>query len=481
MAKTIIKSWPDLNKARAALDKEKDPIYIDGFDFPLVKKKMTGKKYFIRTYGCQSNIRDEETIKGILAQFGMNETTTLEEATVVIVNTCAIRENAQNKVYGELGELKRLKTKNKNLLVGLCGCMVHQPEVLSLIKEKFPFINFIFGTDQLGEIGALLDEVIRSEKNIINVQSGAGRITENLPSKRSSSKQAFVNIMYGCDKYCTYCIVPFTRGRQRSRLPKDILKEVQELKDKGYLEITLLGQNVNAYGKDFEDNETTFASLLEAVAKIGIPRVRFLTSHPWDFSPELIKTIKDNENIVRFLHLPIQSGSTKVLKEMGRRYSYEDYKKIYLDLKKEIPEMAFSTDIIVGYPTETYEEFQQTINAVKELEFSQFFTFIFSPRLGTPAAKIESVASDEEHAKWFKELNEVCADVLAKQNEDYVGRTIDVLVESISKKNDQMLTGYTPENKTIHFPGGANLIGTIVKVKVTSARTYAIFGEIIHA
>jgi len=478
MPKKVIKAWPDLHLARERLPKDKKPIYLDSFHYPLLQTNLSGKYYYIRTYGCQANIRDEETIKGILSQFGMRETLVLRDANIIILNTCAVRENAENKVYGELGELKKLKEENKNLLIGVCGCMIQQPDILKNLLEKYHHVDFAFGTDQIADLGDILSDVISTKKGVVHVNSGAGRIVENLPSKRNSDKSAFVNIMYGCDKFCTYCIVPFTRGRQRSRFKEDILKEIQQLKDEGFLEVTLLGQNVNAYGKDLESDEA-FSSLLDSVAKIGIPRIRFLTSHPWDFSNELIQTIKNNSNIVRFLHLPIQSGSSKLLQEMGRRYTYEEYKNIYNSIKKEIPDMAFSTDIIVGYPTETYEEFRKTLRMVEELQFSQYFTFIFSPRIGTHAATLKSVASLKEHKKWFKELTDLCSVKLSEQNKNFIGKTIDVLITSVSKKNKNMLTGFTPDNKPIHFAGSADLINTVIRVRITKSMTYALFGEVV--
>ena len=479
MAKKVIKSWPNLLKAREALPKEKNPIYVDSFSYPVLLENLSGEYFHIYTYGCQANIRDEETIKGVLSQFGMRETSDIKEARIIILNTCAVRENAENKVFAQIGELKALKNIQKKLLIGICGCMIQQPDILKVVVEKHPHVDFAFGTDQISELPDILNEVIVEGRGVINVRSGAGRIVENLPSVRNNDKQGFVNIMFGCDKFCTYCIVPFTRGRQRSRLKVDILKEVLEMKQNGYVEVTLLGQNVNAYGKDL-DNGDTFASLLGDVARIGIPRVRFLTSHPWDFSDELIKVIKENDNIVRFLHLPIQSGSSKLLREMGRRYTADDYRKIYYALKKEIPDMAFSTDIIVGYPTETYEDFQETLKIVDELEYTQYFTFIFSPRLGTFAATLNPVVTLKDHKKWFKELTDLCAKKLELQNQGYIGKTIDVLVLGISKKNSKMMTGYTPDNKTIHFPGDSSMIDSMVRVRVLETKTFSIFGEIVY-
>lgn len=479
MGKTIIKSWPDLNKAREILPKIRQVNYLGTFDYPELRKHFQNHKYYIRTYGCQANTRDTEVLKGILETFGMSESAELTEATIIILNTCAVRSNAEDKVFGQIGELKNLKGQKREVYFGVCGCMVHQPEVLKMVHARYPFIDFIFGTDQIADLGEILQEMLERDRRIIDVQSGAGHIVENLPSRRSSPVQAFVNIMYGCDKFCTYCIVPFTRGRQRSRTKEDILKEVQTLKDQGYLEVTLLGQNVNAYGKDLASPDT-FASLLDAVAKIGIPRVRFLTSHPWDFSLDLIKTIKDNANIVRFLHLPLQSGSDRILKDMGRRYSAQDYRNIYYAIKKEIPEMVFSTDIIVGFPSEEYQDFLDTLSLVEELEFAQYFTFIFSPRLGTKAAQMTSVSTTAEQQAWFQILTDLCAKKLAQQNLAYLGQTIEVLVESVSKKNEQVLTGYSRDNKVVHFVGPESLINKIVPIKITAVKTFALFGELVN-
>ena len=479
MPKKIIKAWPDLNEARSRLPQDRKPIYINSFSYPVLLELLSGKKFFIETHGCQANVRDEETIKGILSQFGMIEADSPLTSNLMIINTCAVRENAENKVFGELGELKAHKKDNSDFLIALCGCMVQQPEILEKLLKSYPQIDFVFGTDNISDLPSILTDVLNQNRRVIDVASGAGRVIENLPVKRNSSTQAFVNIMYGCDKFCTYCIVPYTRGRQRSRLPEDILKEVSELKDRGYIEITLLGQNVNAYGKDLEEC-LSFSELLDKVAATGVLKVKFLTSHPWDFSDELIEVIKNNPNIARTIHLPIQSGSNQVLKEMGRRYTYEDYKSIYTAIKKAIPEMTFSTDIIVGYPTERRKEFEDTLKAVKELEFGQYFTFIYSPRKGTPAAKLEPCETQETYGAWFKELTDICYERIAEQNARTVGKVLSVIVTGISRKDEAMLTCRTDDNVIVHVRGDKSLINKVMNVKITSAMTFAMFGEIFN-
>lgn len=438
-----------------------------------------GKKYLVHTYGCQANYRDEEVISGILEKAGFSKTNDENDADVIILNTCAVRENAEDKVFGKIGDLKNLKLKKKGLIVAICGCMVQQRHIVEKLLEKYKQVDMIFGTHNITELPSLLNEIITKKVRIVSVKSLPGDIEENLPTTRLSSFKAFVNISYGCDKFCTYCIVPYTRGKERSRKMEDILKEVQELKDLNYQEVTLLGQNVNAYGKDFNDG-TSFAKLLEEVAKIGIPRVRFLTSHPWDFKEDMIDVIAKYDNIMKYIHLPVQSGSDEVLRLMGRRYNKEQYKALVDLIRSRIPNVSLSTDIIVGFPNETYEQFLETVEMVKYVQYDSAFTFIYSPREGTPAAKIKDNVTKEEKSKRFKELVKELEKSVSKSSENMIGKTYKVLVEGPSEKNKEMLSGYTESNKLVHFKGDISLVGKIVDVKVNESHTYSLIGELVN-
>ena len=438
-----------------------------------------GKKYLVHTYGCQANYRDEEVISGILEKAGFSKTNDENDADVIILNTCAVRENAEDKVFGKIGDLKNLKLKKKGLIVAICGCMVQQRHIVEKLLEKYKQVDMIFGTHNITELPSLLNEIITKKVRIVSVKSLPGDIEENLPTTRLSSFKAFVNISYGCDKFCTYCIVPYTRGKERSRKMEDILKEVQELKDLNYQEVTLLGQNVNAYGKDFYDG-TSFAKLLEEVAKIGIPRVRFLTSHPWDFKEDMIDVIAKYDNIMKYIHLPVQSGSDEVLRLMGRRYNKEQYKALVDLIRSRIPNVSLSTDIIVGFPNETYEQFLETVEMVKYVQYDSAFTFIYSPREGTPAAKIKDNVTKEEKSKRFKELVKELEKSVSKSSENMIGKTYKVLVEGPSEKNKEMLSGYTESNKLVHFKGDISLVGKIVDVKVNESHTYSLIGELVN-
>ena len=443
-----------------------------------LKEFAHDKKYFIRTYGCQANVVDSETMAGILDEIGFVSSDDPNTSDVVILNTCAVRENAEDKVFGEVGSLKRLYNNNKDVVIALCGCMAQEPHVVEKIRLKYPQVNLIFGTHNIASLPILLDETIFDKRRVIDVPSCEGEVIENLPLSRSEKYKAFVNIMYGCDKFCTYCIVPYTRGKQRSRKKEDILKEVLDLKEKGYKEVTLLGQNVNAYGKDLNENET-FASLLEEVAKTNIERIRFTTSHPWDFSDEMIHVIASYKNIMPYIHLPMQSGSNSILQKMGRRYTIESYLELVKKLKKEVKDLALSTDIIVGFPNESEEDFLDTLKAVKECEFDSAFTFIYSPRVGTPAAEIEDSISKETKSRRFNELVKTLEESISKKANSYIGGTYKVLVDTISKKDTSMLSGYTETNKLVNFKGDSSLIGKIVLVKIIASHTYSLIGEIV--
>ena len=435
-----------------------------------------GQKYFIQTYGCQANERDSETLAGILESMGYESTEDIKEANVVLLNTCAIRENAEEKVFGKIGYLKNVKRTNPNIIFGICGCMAQEEVVVNKILEKHPQVDLIFGTHNIHRLPVLLKQAMLEKEMVLEVWSKEGDVIENLPSHRAHPYKAWVNIMYGCNKFCTYCIVPYTRGKERSRLKEEILEEVQELKEKGYQEVTLLGQNVNSYGKDFQTGYD-FASLLEDVAKIGIPRIRFTTSHPWDFSDAMIDTIAKYDNIMPAIHLPVQSGNSEVLKRMGRRYTREQYLELFDKIKNKIPDCTVTTDVIVGFPGETDEQFEDTMTLYDYCEYDLAYTFIYSPREGTPAARMEDDIDIKTKEQRLYRLNELVNEKAFKQNQKYLNQVVDVLVEGTSKKDDQMLTGYTAHQKLINFKGNKEYIGRIVKVKVTEAKTWALKGE----
>ena len=438
-----------------------------------------GKKYFIRTYGCQANIRDEEVMAGIFDELGLVRTTNEKECDIAVLNTCAVRENAEDKVYGQIGDFKAIKEKNKDCILMICGCMIEQKHIIDKILETFPFVDIMFGTHNIKDIILLLNHYVKNPKRYVFVSSREGDIVENLPSTRLETYKAFVNITYGCDKFCTYCIVPYTRGKERSRAQAEIIKECEELVKKGYKEITLLGQNVDAYGKDLKDG-TTFAGLLDEVASLGIPRLRFLTSYPSDLRDEVIDVIKKHDNILKFIHLPVQCGSNEVLRSMARRYTKEEYIALVERIRAKIPEMEFSTDIIVGFPNETYEQFLETVELVKVIHYTSAFTFIYSPRVGTPAARLVDNVTYEEKVKRFQELVKVLEVDFNNYAQNMVGKVYEVLVDDVSKKNADLLTGYTFNAKPVHFKGDKSLKGSIVKVKITENHLYSLIGEIVN-
>ena len=416
---------------------------------------------------------------GLLEKAGFSEGFFEKDADLIILNTCAVRENAEQKVYGKIGNLVHFKKEKPDTIIAVCGCMVQQKHIIEYLVDKFKHVDLIFGTHNIISLLDMLNEVITKRIRLVDVKSIPGDIVENLPSVRESKFKAFVNISYGCDKFCTYCIVPYTRGKERSRKMEDVLNEVQELKNQGYKEVTLLGQNVNAYGKDLKDG-STFAKLLEETAKIGIPRVRFLTSHPWDFTSDIIETIAKYDNIMKYIHLPVQSGSDEILKLMGRRYTRDQYLTVVKEIKEKIPNVALTTDIIVGFPNETYEQFSETVSLCREVHYDAAFTFIYSPRNNTPAARIKDNVSGEEKVKRFKELVKALEVDIEKYSENMVGKTYDILVEGPSEKNPELLSGYTEKNKLVHFKGPISLVGEIVKVKILESHTYSMIGELIN-
>lgn len=434
-----------------------------------------GKSYYVKTYGCQMNEHDTENIKAMLEEVGFSEVDDYEKADLVILNTCSIRENAHNKAFGMLGRLKHLKESNPNLVIGLCGCMAQEEKVVDEILKKYSFVNFVFGTHNINRLSDLLLENFNTGNQVIEVFSSEGNIIEDMPVKRQNSYKAYVNIIYGCDKFCTYCIVPFTRGKQRSRQPQDIIDEVKSLVNEGYKEVTLLGQNVNAYGKDL-DIDYTMEDLLNDVSKTKIQRIRFVTSHPWDFTDEMIDVIAKNKNIMPYIHLPVQSGSNRILKLMGRRYTKEEYLTLFHKIRERIPNCSISTDIIVGFPNETEEDFNETLSLVNECKFDNAFSFIYSPREGTAAAKLKDDITLEEKEQRLYTLNDTLNKYFLESNQKMLNKIVDVLVEGKNEKGK--LFGYTDTNKLINFAGDENLIGNIIKVKVIEAKTWSLDGEI---
>ncbi len=442
-----------------------------------VKDKYKGKTFFIKTYGCQMNEHDSENIAALLTSLGFSQVDDYEKADLVLLNTCSIRENAHNKAFGMLGRLKHLKSTKKDLIVGLCGCMAQEASVVEEILNKYKWINFVCGTHNLYQLPNIIDKAILENKLQIEVFSKEGDLVEGLPVIRTNDYKAYVNIIYGCNKFCTYCIVPYTRGRERSRTYQDILKEVDELVNDGYKEITLLGQNVNAYGKDLYD-DYTLANLLEDIAKKDIPRVRFMTSHPWDFTDEMIEVIGKYPNIMPSIHLPVQSGSSRVLKLMGRRYTKESYLELFDKIKKIVPGCAVSTDIIVGFPGETEEDFQETLDLVNKCKYDNAFTFIFSEREGTPACKLKDKVEESVKEERLQRLNAVVNKYFLENNKKLEGKVVEVLVEGLSDK-DNMYYGYTDTNKLINFTVDKDIkVGDIVKVKVVDAKTWSLDGEL---
>ena len=435
---------------------------------------LPNKKYTILTYGCQMNVHDSENISGIMEELEYTKEENYEKADVIILNTCAIRENAHNKVIGILGRIKKLKEENPNIITIIGGCMPQEESVSNMLKDKYKWVDIVLGTHNIYDIPVLLDNIMKERKQNIEVYSIEGSIIENLPVKRDSKYKAWVNIQYGCDKFCSYCIVPYTRGKQRSRLPIDILKEVQELKDKGYKEVTLLGQNVNAYGKDLE-NKYTMANLLEDVSKIGIDRIRFVTSHPWDFSSEMIDVIAKYDNIMPYIHLPIQSGSDNILKKMNRRYSIKEYKKLFYELKEKIPGVSITTDIIVGFPNETEEDFQKTIDIYNELKYDLAYTFIYSPREGTPASTMKDNVPKEVKEERLQRLNKVVNKYAKENNEKYLNKVVPVLIEGYSDKGNKLM-GYTDTMKLVNVEADPSYIGEIVDIYITEVKTWSMEG-----
>lgn len=445
--------------------------------FAINKRKP---KYMIQTFGCQMNEHDSEKLGAMLNAMGYEPSLMADNADLIIYNTCAVRENAELKVYGNLGHLKLAKRKNPDLKIAVCGCMMQQPHVVKEIKSRYKHVDLVFGTHNLYKFPELLTNTMDSDKLLVDVWDVDGEVVEGLRSSRKFELKAFVNIMYGCNNFCTYCIVPYTRGRERSRTPEDIINEIKDLAAKGTKEITLLGQNVDSYGKTLEE-DITFAELLRMVNEIeGIERIRFMTSHPKDISDEVIYAMRDCDKVCEFLHLPVQCGSSRLLKKMNRHYTKEDYLRIIEKAKAEIPDIAFSTDLMIGFPGETEEDLLDTIDVVEKVKYDNAFTFIYSKREGTPAAKMEDqILENVKHERFNRVLSKV-NEILVDLNASYVGKTVEVLIEGKSKTDESKFTGRTRQNKLVNFTvknPEANLLGTLMNVKITESNTFSLVGE----
>lgn len=444
---------------------------------------MSDKKTFhITTFGCQMNEHDSETLAGMLIEKGYVPAAERKDANIVIFNTCSIRENADKRFFGTLGQLKRRKTEQReNFTVCVCGCMMQQQHIIDTIKAKYPWVDVIFGTHNLHQLPELLDNLYREKHKQLAIWEEGGEIVEGLPAKRLFKHKAFVNIMYGCNNFCTYCIVPYTRGRERSRAAEDILKEVQALAADGVKEITLLGQNVNSYkGISRENSEKTdFTDLIYMLSEVdGIERIRFMTSHPKDISDKLIAAYGKCEKLCHYIHLPVQAGSSKVLKEMNRHYTREDYLEIVRKLREVDPDIAISTDIIVGFPGETEEEFEETLTLCEEVRYDSAFTFLYSVRKGTPAEKFENQIPEEIKHERFNRLVDVINRISAEKNAEYVGRIEKVLVDGPSKNNSKTYGGRTESFKLVNFRGTPDMIGQVIDVLITGANTFSLEGEV---
>ncbi len=455
-------------------------MYIEKVAEKVKTKFVTGKPMVnITTWGCQMNEHDSENIFGMLEKMGYGVTEEQSDADLIIYNTCAVRENAELKVYGNLHVLKKYKEKNPDLVIAVCGCMMQQPHVVEEIKNKYPHVNLVFGTHNIYKFPELLNTVIESDEAMYDIWDIDGRIIEGLPTQRKHDIKAFVNIMYGCNNFCTYCIVPYTRGRERSRNPEDIITEAKKLVEGGVKEITLLGQNVNSYGKTFEP-QYPFHRLLEDMNNIeGLERIRFMTSHPKDISDELIDAIANLEKVCESLHLPVQSGSSRVLKEMRRHYTKEDYLSIIDKVKEKVDGIGLTTDIMVGFPGETEEDFAHTLDVVRKAQYDLAFTFLYSVRKGTVAENMDNHIDEDVKKDRFDRLLAVINEAATKTAQAYQDKVVEVLVEGVSKKNPEYMMGRNRQNKLVNFKGTEDLIGKLVNVKITEPKSFSLNGEMI--
>lgn len=475
-----------MKNIKIALPSLKDAKLRKNFNIETIRYKMAdkyanlgkGKTYYIFTYGCQGNEADSEVMSGILEGVGYRLSDDPMNSDVVLLNTCAIRENAEQRIWGVLGQLKGRKRENPDMIVGICGCMPQEENATNKILESYDFIDIVFGTHNRDHLPELIYQAYLTKAKVVEVLSNEGTILEDAPKVRASHHKAWVNIMFGCDEFCTYCIVPYTRGRERSRKKEDIINEVKELVKEGYKEVTLLGQNVNAYGKDL-GSDYTFGDLLYDLDKTGIERIRYTTSHPRDLDEKTMLAMRDCKSVMPHLHLPVQSGDDHILKIMNRKYTYDEYMTKINRLKELVPDISITTDIIVGFPNETEEEFQNTLKLCKNVGYEGAYTFIYSPREGTPAAKMEDHVSMEEKHDRLNRLNEIINEGYKKGHERFLNKVVEVLVDGESKNGEGMMCGYTPNLKLTHFKSNdKSLIGKIVKVKVTEAKTWFMIGEL---
>lgn len=464
------------------MDNKNDSFLEDQSNYIEKVKKIVengNKKYaMIRTYGCQQNFSDSEKIKGILSVLGFDFTEDPKKADFIIFNTCAIREHAEDRVFGNVGALKNIKKKNKNLIIALCGCMMEQDHIKEKIKKSFPFVDLVFGTHSINYLPKLIFDVISNDKRVFEINKEDDVLFEDIPVKREDKIKGFVPIMYGCDNFCSYCIVPYVRGRERSRNSEDILSEVKKMIHSGYKEITLLGQNVNSYGKNLNE-DINFSELLKKIDNLeGDFWIRFMTSHPKDATEELIDTIANSKHICHQIHLPFQSGNNKILKQMNRHYDREKYLSIINYAKDKISDLTLTSDVIVGFPGETYKEFCDTLSLIKEVKFSSLFTFIYSKREGTPAAKMDDSTSADEKSKRFSELLKLQTEISDNLYKKMIGREYKVLVESLANK-DGKLTARTNNGIVVELDGDKRLLGKFLNVKIIDAKRCLLIGEIL--
>ena len=452
---------------------------IKQYNQELIHETGNPVRYHIETFGCQMNENDSERLSGMLSEMGYSQCFKRSESDLIIFNTCCVRENAEQKVYGHLGALKKLKEQNPNLIIALCGCMMQQPHVVEHIKKTYRHIGIIFGTHNLYKFPQLLNTALETKKTVIDVWDSTGSIAENMPITRKEDLKAWVTVMYGCNNFCSYCIVPYVRGRERSRSMSEIKNEVVKLAQEGCKEITLLGQNVNSYGKDLE-GDYTFAGLLRELNGVeGIERIRFMTSHPKDLSDDLIFAMRDCEKVCRHLHLPVQAGSTRILEEMNRKYSKEQYLQLVEKVKTHIPGIALTTDIIVGFPGETEEDFAETLEVVERARFDMAYTFLYSKRTGTPAAKNPDQVPEEVKKERFDRLLALQNNISREINEEFLNREVEVLAEGLSKSSKTTYTGRTGENKIVNFKGSPELVGSLVKIKIEKIQTWSLLGKLV--
>lgn len=474
--KTNLISKPNLKKQSFRTAKG---LEINKKDFKIDEKFINSKykklSFFVRTYGCQANVVDSQVIDNILIKMGFNKSLDIENADLIILNTCAIRENAELKVFGEIGWLVKKRKNNPNIRVGVCGCMVQQENVFDRLSKN-QHVDFIFGTHNIDQLPEIIYESYINNNKILSVKHQAENKYKILPRTIEQKHKAFVTIMDGCDKFCTYCIVPYTRGQQISRSKEDIIDEIKHLMQNGLKEVTLIGQNVNSYGLDFKDKKYHFKDLLEDIAKLNIPRIRFSTSNPWNLNKDLIDVMAKYDNIMPYIHLPIQSGDEEILKQMNRKMLIKDYIDLVDYLREKIPDISVSTDLIVGFPNESSEAFRHTIDLYNRIKYDNAYTFIYSKREGTPAAKIIDHITLTEKKKRLYELDELVRKYAKEANEKFVGKVLDVLVDGVSKNNAKRLTGYSPQWKVVNFTGDAKM-GDIVKVKINEASRFSLSGK----